>query len=157
MRYLRCARTYVQTINAVPEKVFPLLCPVMEEKWVPGWGYKMIYSESGVAEKGCVFLTEKSSGNTKQETWMVTEYDAHNGLISFARTDNQDLICSIQIQLRLDDDKSKASVSYSYTALSEDGNKFIEDEFSESQFNKHMQGWEKAMNYYLETGQCIEE
>lgn len=39
----RITRTYHQTINAVPETVFPLLCPVREAEWLDGWQYAMIY------------------------------------------------------------------------------------------------------------------
>jgi hypothetical protein len=54
----RVAHEYTQTNPAAPERVFPLLCPVREADWIPGWRYKLIYSESGVAELGCVFTTE---------------------------------------------------------------------------------------------------
>ena len=53
----RITRTYRQTINAPPEKVFPLLCPVREAEWLDGWCYNMTYSASGLVEKGAVFST----------------------------------------------------------------------------------------------------
>ena len=40
----RIIHTYRQTIDATPEKVFPLLCPVREAEWLDGWQYAMIYS-----------------------------------------------------------------------------------------------------------------
>lgn len=39
----RITRTYGQTINASPEQVFPLICPVRETEWLDGWRYRMIY------------------------------------------------------------------------------------------------------------------
>src|SRR2546427_12204443 len=53
----RVTHEYTQTNDAPPEIVFPMLCPVREADWVPGWQYKMIYSKSGMAEAGCVFTT----------------------------------------------------------------------------------------------------
>jgi len=53
----RTTRTYRQTINAIPEKVFPLLCPAREAEWLDGWQYAMIYSDSGLIEEGAVFST----------------------------------------------------------------------------------------------------
>ena len=53
----RITREYRQTINATPEKMFPLLCPVREADWLDGWRYNMIYSESGLVEEGAVFST----------------------------------------------------------------------------------------------------
>ena len=58
----RVSHEYTQTNDAPPEKVFPLLCPVREADWVPGWQYRLIYSESGVAEDGCVFSTPNDAG-----------------------------------------------------------------------------------------------
>jgi len=54
----RVAHEYTQTNPASPEKVFPLLCPVREADWIPGWRYTLIYSDSGVAELGCIFTTQ---------------------------------------------------------------------------------------------------
>ena len=85
----RVAHEYVQTNPAAPEKVFPLLCPVREADWIPGWKYELIYSDSGVAEAGCIFTTqdpavesEKYSRRTDESdhsspvtTWICTEYD----------------------------------------------------------------------------------
>lgn len=48
----RTVRTYRQTINATPEIVFPLLCPVRETKWLDGWDHTMIYSVSGFVDEG---------------------------------------------------------------------------------------------------------
>src|SRR5438309_9734446 len=69
----RVTHEYTQTNDAPPEIVFPLLCPVREADWVPGWQYKMIYSKSGVAEAGCVFTTPNGDGT--ETTWLVTQYD----------------------------------------------------------------------------------
>jgi hypothetical protein len=66
--------THEYTHNvAPPETVFPLLCPVREADWVPGWRYRLIYSESGIAEYGCVFITPNEDGT--ETTWVVTDYD----------------------------------------------------------------------------------
>ena len=66
----RAARTAVDitfTLDAAPERVFPLLCPVVEYQWIPDWRCTMVHSASGVAELGCVFLREG-------ETWITTRY-----------------------------------------------------------------------------------
>ena len=55
-------KSYRQTINASPEIVFPLLCPVREVEWLDGWEYKMIYCVSGLIEKGAVFSTANTGG-----------------------------------------------------------------------------------------------
>ena len=42
------------------ETIFHLICPVEEDKWIPGWRdqREIIYAESGMAEPGCVFRVE---------------------------------------------------------------------------------------------------
>ncbi len=36
----RVSHEYTQTNDAPPDEVFPLLCPVRESEWVPGWQYR---------------------------------------------------------------------------------------------------------------------
>ena len=72
----KITRSYRQTIFANPEKVFPLLCPVREADWLDGWQYNMIYSISGLVEKGAVFSTPHHDKN--ETVWMVTNYDTEN-------------------------------------------------------------------------------
>jgi hypothetical protein len=75
--------THEYTHNvAPPETVFPLLCPVREADWVPGWRYRLIYSESGIAEYGCVFITPNEDGT--ETTWVVTDYDPPSFRIAYA-------------------------------------------------------------------------
>jgi hypothetical protein len=50
-------RSEVLRIAAPAAKVFPLLCPVLEYDWIPDWSCVMVWSKSGVAEKGAVFTT----------------------------------------------------------------------------------------------------
>lgn len=45
------------TVPAPPERVFPLLCPTLDYKWIPTWQCDLLHSESGVAEEDCVFRT----------------------------------------------------------------------------------------------------
>ena len=78
----RVSHEYTQANDAPPEKVFPLLCPVREADWVPGWQYRLIYSGSGLAEDGCVFSTPNDAG--PETVWMVTHYDPTAFRIAFA-------------------------------------------------------------------------
>ena len=66
-------RSYEQTINADPARVFDLLCPVKEAEWLDGWDYTLLHSESGLAEEGCVFLSRQEG--EKDTIWMITKRD----------------------------------------------------------------------------------
>ena len=59
-------------VSAEPEAVFPLLCPVREYEWLDGWTCEMVYSQSGVAEAGCIFKTRFGD---PPETWQVNIYE----------------------------------------------------------------------------------
>jgi hypothetical protein len=59
-------------VSAEPEVVFPLLCPVREYEWLDGWECEMVYTQSGVAEWGCIF---KTCFGDVPETWHVNVYE----------------------------------------------------------------------------------
>ena len=71
----RLTRKYKQTLYGKKEDIFELLCPVREKEWLRGWDYKMIYSESGFAEKGCIFETDNDFGSFQ---WVMTKYDKND-------------------------------------------------------------------------------
>ena len=77
-------------LHGTPEAVFPLLCPVREYEWIPNWDCTMIYSDSGVAERGCIFVTRTDRGD---ETWTVSRYEPPRA-IEFVRViPGEQVIC----------------------------------------------------------------
>ena len=52
-------------LAAAPARVFPLLCPVREAEWLPGWHAEVLHSASGLAELGCVFRTRDEGGRDR--------------------------------------------------------------------------------------------
>ena len=150
----RVTRSYCQRINASPEIVFPLICPVKEKEWLDGWDYTMVYSESGYAEEGCVFLSHQEG--EEDTIWLITKRDIEKREIVFARItpDSRASKLTISVEGRDHDPSSRVHVTYTFTALSEEGNQFI-DAFTEERFNDMMAFWEKSMNYYLETGKKL--
>jgi hypothetical protein len=150
----RVAHEYVQTNDARPERVFPLLCPVREADWVPGWQYRLLYSQSGIAEAGCVFTTPNGDGT--ETTWIVTKYEPAAFRIEFAWV--QPGRVAAQISIVLEDKprgQTSARIRYTYTGLSAEGNREVEG-FGQRWFEQKMQGWEAAINDYLRTGKKIE-
>jgi hypothetical protein len=147
--------TYKQINNASPEKVFPLLCPEREKDWLDGWDYTMIHSESGYAEKGCVFST---SHHTEQETiWYINEHDRENFKIEFIRFTPYEEIVKINIKLTDNGNNTTTSeISYQYSALTENKNEWMLNEFEKS-FTNLMIWWEKSINHYLDTGKMLKK
>ncbi len=150
----RIARSYRQTINEVPSKIFPLLCPVREADWLDDWDYKTIYSESGVAELNSVWTT--SYWKDSEQTWIITKHDIKNYEIQFARFVPK-LVTSV-LDLKVipkDAISSYVDITYTYTSLSEEGNIFLKNNFTEEFFNKNMKTWEESMNYFFRTGEKL--
>jgi len=52
----RVVHEFIQTNPATPEKVFPLLCPVREADWFPGWNYRRVPHPCALARVGITDL-----------------------------------------------------------------------------------------------------
>ncbi len=147
----RVSRTYVQRLVAPPEAVFPLLCPVREAEWIPGWDPLLVVSTSGIAEADCVFITRSGPDET---IWYVTDYQPKAGFIAFVRTTAGLTACRLSIQLAATAEGSTATITYAHTSLGKRGDAFV-DGFTEARFAGEMQSWEKRLNHYLATGTCL--
>lgn len=147
----RVSRSYRQTINATPEIVFPLICPVREADWLDDWDYIMIYSKSGVAELGAVFTT--SFWENTEQVWIITKHDAVKNEVEFARVVPGLVTSVLNVNiLRKDEQSSHVDITYTYTSLTEKGNNFIDNKYTEAFFSENMKEWEDSMNYFLKTG-----
>lgn len=146
----RLTRTHRQTIEAPPETVFPLLCPVREAEWLEGWGYHMIYSESGLVEEGAVFST--ASEGEPDTVWIVTRHDRHAHEVEFARFTPGSRTCVLRLAVTARDAQSSyVDVTYTYTGLSPAGNDFL-DHVTAQAFREGVIFWEASMNHFLRTG-----
>ena len=94
------------TINAMTDQVFTLLCPVREFDWIEEWACEMIYSDSGVAELGCIFSTYNEEDGGK-DIWVISRYDVNQG-IQFIRTN---AIRNIRYDLTLTADSNKTHIT----------------------------------------------
>ena len=150
----RVSHEYIQANPATPERIFPLLCPVRETDWVPGWEYRLIHSESGFAEANCVFATPNPDGS--ETTWVVTEFDSAAYRIAFVWV-NPGLVAA-QILIKLEANPAgmtNTHIGYTYTGLSEEGNREVE-RYNKKWFLHKMQSWEAAINHYLTSGRRID-
>ena len=165
----RVAHEFIQNNPATRERVFPLLCPVREADWIPGWRYRLIYSDTGVAERGCVFTTQdptvesaKYSSRTSEHdpetpetTWICTEYDPAAFGIAYIWIKPGRVVTELRIQReRSNDGQTRSHIWFRYTGLSPEGNREVEA-YNRSWFEAKMRGWETAINHYLRTGEMI--
>lgn len=117
-RAVRKPFEFTYDVSAEPEVVFPLLCPVREYEWLDGWECEMVYTQSGVAESGCVF---KTCFGGLPETWHVNVYEPARRIeyLVFA-PDN--LITRLTIELkRAGERRTQLRWSRLFTSFSPDG------------------------------------
>lgn len=141
----RVTRSYSQTIHASPQQVFPLLCPVMEARWLKDWRHELIHSESGLAEPGAVFATPHPAGRT---LWIITIHDP-NKRIGFARWQPDDLVVELDIRLEpIGADQTRVNIRYVWTATGPAASAAM-DNLTEQAWRDNMIHWERSMNEWF--------
>lgn len=150
----KISHTYEQTINGSIDEIFPLYCPVRETEWCYGWEPKIVYSNSGVVEPGCIFITEDSN----QETiWYVTVYDIEQGHLEMIYITPGVIFTKLEITVEPISDKvTKAVITYSKTSLGKAGEEILKG-FTDEYYNSFMKSWENEMNYFLKTGEMLKD
>lgn len=138
---------YSQRIEAAPDVVFPLLCPVREAEWLEDWQYEILHSRSGVAEVGCVFRTALDM------VWIVVKHDPLDRVVEFARVKNDLLASRLIIQVEpTPDGFCECHVHYSWTPISEAGQTLAAEDLEESKLLEDTAWWVESLNYFLKTG-----
>jgi len=146
----RVTHSYEQTIDGTMAEIFPLYCPVREVEWCEGWNPKVVYSNSGVAEPGCVFVTGHDGHET---TWFVTVHDIEQGRVEMMNHTPGVIFTRLEITIEpISDKRTKAVITYSKTSLSEAGDEALKG-FTKEYYDIMMDSWEKAMNHFLRTGE----
>jgi hypothetical protein len=152
----RVIRSYTQRIEARPERVFPLLCPVREADWLDGWidQVEMVHSDSGLAEDGCVFRTRLPG--RPETVWMITRHDPVQGVVEFFRVTTGLVATRLRIDVQGRADGSSAvHITYTFTPLGPAGRTFLKDNCSEEPFRSDMAWWQDSMNHWLRTGEIL--
>lgn len=141
----RVTHSYIQHLHAPPDVVFPLLCPVREREWEPGWDPAWILSTSGVAEEDCVFATEDEHG---QSVWVVTDHQPATYVRMYQFTPGL-VLTRLDITLHPHEaNATTADVQYRYTALSEAGAAWVAKRTADW-YARFMERWERELNNYL--------
>lgn len=148
----RVIRTFTQQLIGEPSTVFPLLCPVREADWIEGWNPLVVFSQSGVAETDCVFLTGAGSGDS---IWYITRHEPDNRHLEMIKITPNVTACKLTIKLhQAEGGGSEAAITYAHTSLGPEGDKFITS-FTEDYYRQFMRDWEKRINHYLTCGTLL--
>lgn len=149
----RATHSYRQKLDAPPDKVFPLLCPVREMEWASGWLPDLVVSSSGVAERDATFIT---SDKQRKAIWYITRHEPEKGFVEMLKIVPDLTACRLEIQLSANGGGSFADITYSHTSIGPAGDEFVSI-FTAGYYEKFMQAWEKALNHFLKTGSRLEE
>lgn len=148
----RISHSYEQEIHGNPEEIFPLYCPVKERLWCPGWDPVAVYSESGAAERDCVFVTEDEG---IESAWYITLHDPAGGRVEMVKHTPGITMCKLEIRIeQVAEGRTRAWITYALTALGPEGDKVLEG-FTRENYARTMEAWETAMNHYLATGEML--
>ena len=154
-RPVRVQHTYVQAIQAPPDVVFPLLCPVREADWIDGWDPDWVLTDSGVVERGCIFQTPSGEDGVAPAVWVVTGHDPQAHRVAMIKVIPDLTVTTLDIALADDGDGgTRAAITYGYTALSDAGEAVVASCTAEW-YRDFMQKWEAGMNHYLATGEAM--
>jgi hypothetical protein len=135
-----------------PERVFPLLCPVREYDWIETWNAVLVHSDSGVAEKGCVFTTEDPHGPSS--VWTVSRYEPAAWAIEFVVVTPGLLVTTLEVALEPDGDGTVARWRRTFTALSPAGERAI-SALAGPAYEARMERLERQLDHYLRAGEML--
>ena len=146
---LRATRIGVQTWDASPERVLPLLSPRGEAAWAVGWEPEIRWQASGNGE-GTLFVTR--THHDGEALWLLQTFDSMQHRVAYTHLLPGILLVELSIALSpLPDGRTRGEVRYTYTALSERGNTRVA-EMTEEHFAAFMRDWESELNHFLRTG-----
>ncbi|MCG3120937.1 MAG: hypothetical protein ALAOOOJD_03858 [bacterium] len=139
-------RSHAIVLNGPPEVVFPLFTPVGEKLWVEGWNPGFLHPTSGATQEGMVFVT----GHNEETTyWSLVKLDANGYVARYARVTPASRFGFVEVACEATGNgHTRATVTYTYTALTESGNRFI-DEFTAESYGQMIDSWQQKVNSYL--------
>lgn len=149
----RVTHTAVQTWEAPPERVLPLLTPLGEKAWAVGWEPEMRWQAPGNGE-GTLFITR--SHGPGETVWVLQTFDAAHGRVSYTHLTPGFLLVELTLSLAsAPGDRTRAEIRYTFTALSEAGNARVA-RMTEARYAEFMRDWERELNHFLRTGRKLD-
>ncbi len=145
-----------ERIQAPPDRIFPLLCPIEEYKWINNWECEMVYSESGVVEDNCIFREEISPllfGSHRPATWITTLHDPDNFRRHFVIV-REALVTKAEISIEVSGNGvSTVRWTSIATTLNEKGNRIFDDLQDKQMLMLKFLG--TSLRHYCETGEML--
>lgn len=151
MKAERKTLSFTMKLEAEPEKIFPLLCPVREYDWIESWKCEMVYADSGFAELDGIFRTDNPATGL-EDTWLICRHESPVR-IEFVRWNTIRAI-HYTISLKAVDGGTESEWKQVLTGLTEEGNEFVRN-LDGREFETMCRTEEKMLNHYLKTGKML--
>ena len=130
--------------------IFPLLCPVREYEWLPGWKCEMLYSRSGVAEMDAIFHTREM--HFMRVVWTLITFEP-DSKVEYLLVAGRDAVVRLSVELsEKPDGDTEVSWTMLFTTTSALGKRVLSAAFSEKKFQEMMEARELQLNHFLGTG-----
>ncbi|HUJ45001.1 MAG TPA: SRPBCC family protein [Opitutaceae bacterium] len=139
------------TVSAPPAQVFPLLCPIREYQWIPGWRCELLHSVSGVAEEDCVFRTDFADPGPM--VWVVSRYEPP-ARIEFTCFVTGALVQRLKIALSAEGDGTRLDWTNRWLAVGPRGDAWIAA-WSADADAKKMDNLQRLLTRYLAIGTML--
>ncbi|MFH1136891.1 MAG: hypothetical protein V1816_12505 [Pseudomonadota bacterium] len=150
----RAIRSFRGTSPAGPGAIFPLLCPVREYEWVPGWVCDLVYAPSGFGETGGVFLTDFEDSGPM--TWVITKRDAEEKCFHALIKAGGNFLVKLEVKVEGNlDGTSILDWTRTLTGLTPRGNAMIAQQTDEA-YRESMEKLTRELNHYLVAGRMLD-
>jgi len=129
-------------------RLFPLFSPEGEKAWIPGWDYENIIGTADLCED-YVFLTKTHDHAAVDAIWIVKEYDPESYRVQFYKIEPGEKIGVVRVDCtELDVERTRVEVTYGYTALSAEGEAFVE-KFDADAYQAFIREWRDLLTDYF--------
>lgn len=144
-------------VDADPDAVFALMCPVREYEWEPGWTTNIILSNSGLVEQDCIFTTPGgasagSNAASPDAIWVTPLHDPENRRLVMIKVTPEESVTRLDIAVDETPQGAAVTTSYEHTALSGAGRALV-DGHTKARYAKMMARWGGAIERCLNVDQ----
>lgn len=128
-------------------EIFPLLCPKLEEEWIPGWKCEVLHSQSGFNETGAVFKTVQPFGT--ELIWYTNVYDMVKGHVEFTLLSPDTVVFNFKIRVQpVQNNKCMLTFIHRFLSIGPKGNNLIET-YRKEDFPARLNDLGRLMTIYL--------
>lgn len=145
-------------ISAPADEIFPLICPVMEYKWIPGWKCRIIRFPgqigTGVQFKEFMSAPTLMDAILQQTTWTVVEFQPDQHRICF-RLENHQSSTLLSFSFEQENpDLTHCSIHMDVTPVSTSGRHLLGDK-AENKLKLLLLALQEMLKFYCENGQTM--